>query len=118
MGVSSRSMKSMLLAIGSCTVEKIQQKRAHHRRSYRKIKECYDIAPLHNPVNMAGIEAISKLMPTVPQVGVFDTAFHQTMPAHAYMYALPYDLYKNTGYADMDSTEQVIVTYRNELASF
>ena len=57
-----------------------------------KIKECYDIAPLHNPVNMAGIEAISKLMPTVPQVGVFDTAFHQTMPAHAYMYALPYDL--------------------------
>lgn len=83
-----------------------------------KIKECYDIAPLHNPVNMAGIEAISKLMPTVPQVGVFDTAFHQTMPAHAYMYALPYDLYKNTEYADMDSTEQVIATYRNELASF
>ena len=62
-----------------------------------KIKECYDIAPLHNPVNMAGIEAISKLMPTVPQVGVFDTAFHQTMPAHAYMYALPYDLYKKYG---------------------
>lgn len=67
---------------------------------------------------MAGIEAISKLMPTVPQVGVFDTAFHQTMPAHAYMYALPYDLYKNTGYADMDSTEQVIVTYRNEPCEF
>ena len=50
-----------------------------------KIKECYDIAPLHNPVNMAGIEAIS------------DTAFHQTMPAHAYMYALPYDLYTRYG---------------------
>ena len=62
-----------------------------------KIKECYDIAPLHNPVNMAGIEAISQLMPSVPQVGVFDTAFHQTMPAHAYMYALPYDLYTKYG---------------------
>ncbi len=62
-----------------------------------KIKECYDIAPLHNPVNMAGIDAISQLMPSVPQVGVFDTAFHQTMPDYAYMYALPYDLYKRYG---------------------
>ena len=59
-----------------------------------KIKECYDIAPLHNPVNMAGIEAISKLMPTVPQVGVFDTAFHQTMPDYAYMYGIPYNYYE------------------------
>lgn len=58
-----------------------------------KIKECYDVAPLHNPVNMAGIDAITELMPGVPQVAVFDTAFHQTMPAEAYMYALPYDLY-------------------------
>ncbi len=59
-----------------------------------KIKECYDIAPLHNPVNMAGIEAITELMPGKEQVAVFDTAFHQTMPKEAYMYALPYDLYK------------------------
>ncbi|WP_305264798.1 acetate/propionate family kinase [uncultured Muribaculum sp.] len=58
-----------------------------------KIKECYDVAPLHNPVNMAGIDAITELMPGVPQVAVFDTAFHQTLPAEAYMYALPYELY-------------------------
>lgn len=62
-----------------------------------KIKECYDVAPLHNPVNMAGIEAITELMPGVPQVAVFDTAFHQTMPKEAYMYALPYDLYEKYG---------------------
>ena len=55
-----------------------------------KIRECYDIAPLHNPANMTGIDAITELMPEVPQVAVFDTAFHQTMPAKAYMYALPY----------------------------
>ncbi|MDE7397858.1 MAG: acetate kinase [Muribaculum sp.] len=59
-----------------------------------KIKECYGVAPLHNPVNMAGIEAITELIPDVPQVGVFDTAFHQTMPKEAYMYALPYELYE------------------------
>lgn len=62
-----------------------------------KIKECYGIAPLHNPVNMAGIDAISAIMPKVPQVGVFDTAFHQTMPAKAFMYALPYKYYKEDG---------------------
>ncbi|MBQ8773489.1 MAG: acetate kinase [Muribaculaceae bacterium] len=61
------------------------------------IKECYDIAPLHNPVNMAGIEAISAIIPDVPQVGVFDTAFHQSMPAKAYMYALPYEMYQKHG---------------------
>jgi acetate kinase len=62
-----------------------------------KIKECYGIAPLHNPANMTGIEAITALMPNVPQVGVFDTAFHQTMPAKSYMYALPYKFYKEDG---------------------
>ena len=46
-----------------------------------KVKECYDIAPLHNPVNIAGIDAISNILPNVPQVGVFDTSFHQSMPA-------------------------------------
>ena len=60
----------------------------------KKIKECYGVAPLHNPVNMAGIEAVTELIPGVPQVGVFDTAFHQTMPKEAYMYALPYELYE------------------------
>ena len=62
-----------------------------------KIKECYDIAPLHNPANMIGIDAITALMPDKPQVGVFDTAFHQTMPAKSYMYALPYRFYKEDG---------------------
>lgn len=62
-----------------------------------KIKECYDIAPLHNPVNMAGIDAISQVLPNVPQVAVFDTAFHQSMPAKSYMYALPYKYYKEDG---------------------
>ena len=62
-----------------------------------KIKECYGIAPLHNPVNMAGIDAINKVLPEVPQVGVFDTAFHQTMPAKSYMYALPYKYYAEDG---------------------
>ncbi len=57
------------------------------------IKDCYSIAPLHNPVNMAGIEAITEILPDVPQVAVFDTAFHQTMPPKAYMYALPYKYY-------------------------
>jgi acetate kinase len=59
-----------------------------------KVRECYPLAPLHNPANMTGVEAIDKLMPSVPQVGVFDTAFHQTMPAKAYMYALPYKYYE------------------------
>ena len=61
------------------------------------IRQCYDLAPLHNPANMTGIEAITALMPDVPQVGVFDTAFHQTMPAKSYMYALPYKFYKEDG---------------------
>ena len=62
-----------------------------------KVKECYSLAPLHNPVNMAGIEAVTNVLPSVPQVAVFDTAFHQTMPAKAFMYALPYKYYKEDG---------------------
>ncbi len=56
-------------------------------------EECSDLAPLHNPANLKGVKAVSELMPGLPQVGVFDTAFHQTMPAKAYMYAIPYELY-------------------------
>ena len=63
----------------------------------RQVKDCYDLAPLHNPANITGIEAISSLMPDVPQVAVFDTAFHQTMPAKSYMYALPYKYYEEDG---------------------
>lgn len=57
-------------------------------------KDCSDLAPLHNPANLKGVNAVSELMPGLPQVGVFDTAFHQTMPKYAYLYALPYDLYE------------------------
>ncbi|MBP5394175.1 MAG: acetate kinase [Bacteroidaceae bacterium] len=59
--------------------------------------ECNDLAPLHNPANIKGVNAVSALLPDIPQVGVFDTAFHQTMPDYAYMYALPYNLYKEYG---------------------
>lgn len=62
-----------------------------------KVKECYPVAPLHNPANVTGIEAVKELMPSTPQVAVFDTAFHQTMPAKAYMYALPYEDYTKYG---------------------
>ncbi len=62
-----------------------------------KVKECYPVAPLHNPANITGSEAVTELIPGVPQVGVFDTAFHQTMPAKAFMYALPYEDYEKFG---------------------
>ena len=58
---------------------------------------CNDLAPLHNPANIKGVNAVSALLPNIPQVGVFDTAFHQTMPDYAFMYALPYELYKKYG---------------------
>lgn len=58
------------------------------------IKECIELAPLHNPANITGIEACQRLMPGVPQVAVFDTAFHQTMPPLAYIYGLPYEMYE------------------------
>ncbi len=63
----------------------------------QQIKDCYDLAPLHNPANVTGIEAVEEILPGVKQVGVFDTAFHQTMPAKSYMYALPYRFYKEDG---------------------
>lgn len=58
------------------------------------IKACNDLAPLHNPANLIGIDACQKLMPGTPMVGVFDTAFHQTMPKEAYLYGLPYEYYE------------------------
>ena len=58
---------------------------------------CNDLAPLHNPANIKGVNAVTALLPNIPQVGVFDTAFHQTMPDYAYMYALPYELYTKYG---------------------
>jgi len=60
----------------------------------KKIEQCIELAPLHNPANLKGILSVEKLIPGVPQVAVFDTSFHQTMPDYAYMYALPYEYYE------------------------
>ena len=62
-----------------------------------QLEKCSVFAPLHNPANILGIKAVSAVLPAVPQVGVFDTAFHQTMPAYAYMYGLPYEYYEKYG---------------------
>ena len=62
-----------------------------------QVKACYDLAPLHNPANITGIEAIESVLPAVPQVAVFDTAFHQTMPPKSFMYPLPYKYYLEDG---------------------
>ena len=62
-----------------------------------KVEECTDLAPLHNPANLKGIAAMEALIPGIPQVGVFDTAFHQPMPERAYMYGLPYEYYTKYG---------------------
>ena len=61
----------------------------------KDLEECIPLAPLHNPANIKGIESMKALLPNVPQVGVFDTSFHQTMPDYAYMYAIPYKFYAN-----------------------
>jgi len=61
------------------------------------VENCSDLAPLHNPANLKGIYAMKSVLPNVPQVGVFDTSFHQTMPDYSFMYALPYSLYKKYG---------------------
>jgi acetate kinase len=62
-----------------------------------EMEKCIDLAPLHNPPNLKGINAMKNLLPSVPQVGTFDTAFHQTMPDYSYMYAIPYSLYQKYG---------------------
>lgn len=63
----------------------------------KMMQDCIELAPLHNPPNLKGIEAVTQLMPGKPQVGVFDTAFHQTIPDYAYMYGIPYSLYEKYG---------------------
>ncbi|MCX6254282.1 MAG: acetate kinase [Bacteroidia bacterium] len=73
---------------GSCYLDDI---------TIKGIEDCADLAPLHNPANLKGIYAMKTLLPSVPQVGVFDTSFHQTMPDYSFMYALPYSLYKKYG---------------------
>ena len=73
---------------GSCYLDDI---------TIKGIEDCSDLAPLHNPANLKGIYAMKTVLPNVPQVGVFDTSFHQTMPDYSYMYAIPYSLYKKYG---------------------
>ena len=73
--------------------EKFNQSVVLNDEVLKVFEECSDLAPLHNPANLKGVKAVSELMPGLPQVGVFDTAFHQTMPKKAYMYAIPYELY-------------------------
>lgn len=73
---------------GSCYLDEV---------TIKGVEDCSDLAPLHNPANLKGIYAMKNLLPDVPQVGVFDTSFHQTMPDFSFMYALPYSLYKKYG---------------------
>ena len=73
---------------GSCYLDDV---------TIKGIEDCSDLAPLHNPANLKGIYAMKNLLPEVPQVGVFDTSFHQTMPDYSFMYAIPYSLYKKYG---------------------
>jgi acetate kinase len=77
--------------------EKFKKPTFINARVIRKIKECVELAPIHNPANLAGILACKRLLPQVKQVAVFDTAFHQTLPDYAYIYGLPYEYYRRFG---------------------
>jgi len=77
--------------------ERFQESSLITEETINDFKACIPLAPLHNPANLKGVFALQHLLPEVPQVAVFDTAFHQTMPPRAYMYAIPYSLYKKYG---------------------
>ena len=77
--------------------EKFNQSVLVNDEVMRGIESCIDMAPLHNPANLLGIRTIAQLLPSVPQVAVFDTAFHQTLPDYAYIYGIPYELYQKYG---------------------
>ena len=77
--------------------ERFQDSSLINEDTIKNFKACIPLAPLHNPANLKGVLAMQHLLPEVPQVAVFDTAFHQTMPPRAYMYAIPYSLYKKYG---------------------
>jgi len=92
--------KSEIAAVGHRVVhggESFSESQLITSEVIKEISKCMDYAPLHNPPNLKGIRATQALLPNVPQVAVFDTAFHQTMPDFAYMYGLPYVLYKRHG---------------------
>ena len=89
-----------VIAIGHRVVhggEKISEPVIVDDEVKKVIRECFELAPLHNPPNLSGIEACEKIFPGVPNVGIFDTAFHQTMPPKSYIYAIPYELYTKHG---------------------
>ena len=89
-----------VIAIGHRVVhggEKITEPVIIDAEVKKVIKDCFELAPLHNPPNLSGIEACEKIFPGVPNVAIFDTAFHQTMPPEAYIYAIPYELYTKYG---------------------
>lgn len=81
------------------------------------IESLCDLAPVHNAGHLKGLRAVDKLMPNTPQVCVFDNAFHSTMPDYAYLYAVPYELYRSIMYVVMASTEQAIATFHSAFAS-
>ena len=92
--------KSEIVAIGHRAVhggEKISESVLMDESAKNTMKECTSLAPLHNPPNLSGIEACEKIFTGVPNVGVFDTAFHQTMKPESFLYAIPYELYKEKG---------------------
>lgn len=98
MGVISNM--SEIIAVGHRVVhggEKFHDSVVIDGEVLQAIKDCIDIAPLHNPPNIIGIEACQHIMPKTPMVAVFDTAFHQSMPQYAYLYALPYEIYQKYG---------------------
>ncbi len=77
--------------------EKFNSSAIINEKVMEAVRECIDIAPLHNPPNIIGIEACQQIMPGIPMVGVFDTTFHSSMPDYAYLYAIPYELYQKYG---------------------
>ncbi|MFH1743800.1 MAG: acetate kinase [bacterium] len=106
--------------------EKFRKSQVINEEVLANIRACVEFAPLHNPHNLRGYSATNDLLPDVPQVAVFDTAFHQTMPPHAYLYGLPYAIYKKHGirrYGFHGSSHryvsyrlgQLCGTYRDEL---
>lgn len=81
------------------------------------IESLCDLAPVHNAGHLKGLRAVDKLMPNTPQVCVFDNAFHSTMPDYAYLYAVPYELYRSIMYVVTASTEQAIAMFHSAFAS-
>ncbi|MDD2716964.1 MAG: acetate kinase [Candidatus Wallbacteria bacterium] len=92
--------KDEIVAVGHRLVhgaEKFAHSVLINQEVISKMEECIELAPLHNPPNIMGVKIMQELLPGKPQVGVFDTAFHQTMPDYAYLYGLPYEFYKKYG---------------------